>query len=143
MSQRAFRLRREKHDSDLEAKVEQLKTLLATANYENNVATSRMHRMEAELSYYRGLLFTVTPANSTWNSNSFITSYPVCDYRPAASSANRFVTAVNGRQVQAYGGMSPALVYKYQRAGSNDSSSTGTYPPVVELSLQSFSMPSE
>jgi hypothetical protein len=40
ISQRVFRLRKEKHVYDLEAKVEEVKALLETANYENNMGRS-------------------------------------------------------------------------------------------------------
>jgi hypothetical protein len=111
--------------------------------------------MEAELSYYCGMLFTATSANNTRNPNS-VTSYPSSDYRPAAGG-NRFPAAGEG-EMGGYNTVSdyaahykpviaslatPLLADKYQRAGSYDSSSTGTYSPAVESPLQSFLTPSE
>jgi hypothetical protein len=156
VSQRAFRLRKEKHAADLEAKVEQLGALLETASYENSVATSRMHSMEAELSYSRGMLFAAISAHNTRGPNSSVTSYPSSDYRPDACG-DRFAAAGNG-QVGVYNAIShyaapykpviasletAVLADEYQRAGSYESSSTDTYLPAVESPPQSFSTPSE
>jgi hypothetical protein len=158
MSQRAFRLRKEKHAGDLEAKVEELKTLLETASYENTVATSRMHRMEAELRYYRGIVCGATSANNTGNPSSFITSYPSSDYRPAAGDDWLAAAAARGGEVGGYNAVSyyaahykpviaslatTVLADEYERARSYDNSSTGTYSPAVESPLQSFSTASE
>jgi hypothetical protein len=162
VSQRAFRLRKEKHTSDLETKVKELEALLETASYEKTVATSRMHRMEAELGaelgYYRGLLFAATSAR---NPNSFVTSYPDSDYRPAAGGGNRVAAPGDGGGEVQMGGynsvssyathykpviaslVAPVLADEYQQAGSYDSSSTSSYSPAVESSLRSFSTPSE
>jgi hypothetical protein len=81
------------------------------------------------------------------------------DYRPAAGG-NRFAAAAAAAEGE-MGGYSavsyytthykpaiaslatPVLADEYQRAGSYDSSSTGTYSPAVESPLQSFSTPSE
>jgi hypothetical protein len=113
--------------------------------------------MEADLSYYRGMLFAATSANSTRNPNSFVTSYPSSGYRPAAG-VNRFAAAAGEGEMRGYNAVSycaphykpviasletPVLADEYQRAGSYDSSSTGTYSSAVESPLQSFSTPSE
>jgi hypothetical protein len=111
--------------------------------------------MEAELSY---MLCAATSTNNTRNPNSFVTSYPSCDYRPAAGG-NRFATAAAAAaagegEIRGYNAVSdyaahynlviaslatPVLADGYQRAGSYDSSSTGTFSLAVESSLQSFS----
>jgi hypothetical protein len=155
ISQRAFRLRKEKHARNLEAKVKELENLLETASYENTMAASRMHRMEAELNYCRGMLCAATSTSNTRNPNFFVTSYPSSDYRPAADG-NRF--AAGEGEMGGYNTMSfnaahdksvipslatPLLADEYQRAGSYDSSSTGTYSPAIESPLESFSTPSE
>jgi hypothetical protein len=112
---------------------------------------SRMHKVEAELSYYRGMLFTVTSANNIRNPNSFLTSYPRSDYRPAAGG-NRFAAGegeMGGYDtVSCYGThyksaiaslATPVLADEYHRAGSYESSSTNTYSPAMESPLESFS----
>jgi hypothetical protein len=133
------------------AKVEELEALLETASYENTVARSRIHRMEADLSYYRGMLFAATSANNTQNPNSFVTSYPGSDYRPAAGGYMFAAAPAGGGEMEDYNAVSsyaahykpaiaslaaPVLAVEYQRAGSYDSSSTGTYSPTVESLLQ-------
>ena len=116
---------------ELEAKVEELETLLETASRENTIATSRMNKMEGELLYYRGLLYGTTSQR-----NDFVTSYPN-EYRP---SGNQFATAAD---MPAYSYppsipslVAPAIANEYQRAGSHDSSSTGSYSPVQDSPVE-------
>jgi hypothetical protein len=117
---------------DLEAKVEELETLLETASHENTIVTSRMNKMETELCYYRGLLF----ASANNPRNNLVTSYPSNEYRH--SGGNQFGT---GGEIPAYSAV-PSYSYNpamaslavpmttgYQRAGSYDSCSTGGYSP--------------
>jgi hypothetical protein len=123
---------------ELEAKVEELETLLETASRENSVAASRMNKMEGELLYYRGLL-----SGAANQRNSLITSYPGAEYR---SSSSQYATSGD---VAVYGTVptysyapaipslvAPALASEYQRAGSYDSSSTGSYSPAGEGPLE-------
>jgi hypothetical protein len=154
VSQCTFRLRKEKHTSDLEAKVKELEALLETTSYEKTVATWQMYRMEGELGYYRDLLSAATSAR---NPNSFITSYTGSDYRRAAAGGDRPAAPGEEGQMGGYNTVSsytshykpaivtlaaPALADDYQQAGSYDSSSTGTYFQAAESSLRSFSTPS-
>jgi hypothetical protein len=138
ISQRAFRLRKERHTMELEAKVEEMETLLETASRENSMAASRMNKMEGELLYYRGLL-----SGAANQRNSFITSYPGGEYR---SSSSQYATSGD---VAAYGTVpsysyapaipslvAPTLASEYQRAGSYDSSSTGSDSPAGEAPLE-------
>ena len=118
---------------ELEAKVEELETLLDTASRENTMAASRMNKMEGELLYYRGLLYGATNTQR----NGFITSYPNSEQRSGASQLTQ------GGDVSTYGAvppysyapsipslMAPALAAEYQRADSYDSSSSSSYSPV-------------
>lgn len=101
MSQRAFRQRKEKHTKELEAKVEELESLLESASHENSMVTSQMTRMEEELCYYRRLLFaggkgpgleysppaSETSANSSYTSNyNSPSSYPTT-YSPITTTS--------------------------------------------------------
>jgi hypothetical protein len=138
ISQRAFRLRKERHAMELEAKVEELETLLETANRENSMAVSRMTRMEGELQYYRGLLYGA--ANQR---NGFLTSYPNGDPGPGARLFGASGDVASDGTVPAYAYepsitslMAPALSSDYQRAGSYDSCSSGSYSPAGESSLE-------
>lgn len=126
-----FRLRKEKHTSDLEAKVEELEALLKVTSHENSLATARMSKMEVELCYYRGLLFATTNQR-----NTFVTSYPSSEYRP---SGNRFGV---GGETSPYANMSysyqlasrgslavPVIGNEYHRTRNYDTCSTGAYSP--------------
>jgi hypothetical protein len=126
-----FRLRKEKHTSDLEAKVEELEALLNAASHEYSAATARMNKMELELCYYRGLLLT-----STNQKNAFVTSHPSSEYRP---SCNQFAVR---EETRAYTNMSysnlpasrgslavPVIGNEYHRPRSYDTCSTGAYSP--------------
>jgi hypothetical protein len=126
-----FRLRKEKHTSDLEAKVEELEALLNVASHENSVATARMNKMELDLCHYRGLLFAATNQK-----NTFISSYPSSAYRPGG---NWFEV---GEETSTYANMpycylpvsrgsltAPVIGDEYHRVRSYGSCSTGTYSP--------------
>jgi hypothetical protein len=87
IAQRAFRQRKDKHARDLEAKIEELEAQLEMASYKNTAAKSRMHRMEAELSFSRGLLFA-----AAWPNNTrvlYLVSYPATDIGSSCLIQNR------------------------------------------------------
>lgn len=122
---------------ELEAKVEELETLLETASRENTIAASRMNKMEGELLYYRGLLYGATNQR-----NGFVTSYPN-DYRPNGSQFGTAADMSGYGTVPAYSYpptipslVAPAVANEYQRAGSYDSSSTGSYSPAQDSQLE-------
>lgn len=129
---------------ELEAKVEELETLLDTASRENSMAASRMSKMEGELLYYRGLL---SGATSTQR-NGFVTSYPSSESAalgPYTRGEMQAYTATAGGAVYSYAGappasipslMAPALAGDYQRADSYDSSSSSSYSPAGESPLE-------
>lgn len=145
ISQRAFRLRKEKHARELESKVEELETLLETSSYENTITASRMYIIEAELSYYRGLLFVSSPNASK---GSYITSYPGSDYRPSSNQFSAHGSDRGSHDTAPYV-HAPAMAStvplvlgdEYQRAGSYNSSSTGTYPLALDTPVDSFWSP--
>jgi hypothetical protein len=106
---------------ELEAKVEELETLLETASRENSMAASHMNKMEGELLYYRGLL-----SGAADQRNSFITSYPGGEYK---SGSSQYAPAIPSL-------VAPTLASVYQRAGSYDCSSTGSYSPAGDAPLE-------
>lgn len=109
--------------------------------------------MEAELSYYRGLLFAssvnaaATISNKT--TSTYVTSYPTGgEYRSISGGS---ATAGGEYHMGGYDSLqyayTPAkamavISNEFQRAGSYDSSSTGTggtYSPALDKPLDSFS----
>jgi hypothetical protein len=134
-----FRLRKEKHTRDLEAKVEELEALLNVASHENRVATARMNKMELELCQYQALLFAAT------NQDTFISSYASSTYRPGDNRSGV------GEETSTYANMSycylpvsrgfltaPVISNEYHRVRSYDSCSTGTYSPAKNSPLSSL-----
>lgn len=71
-AQRAFRERKEKHLTDLEAKVDDLQKASDDANQENGLLKAQVERLQVELREYRKRLSWVTQGNAL----SAINSYP-------------------------------------------------------------------
>lgn len=102
----------------MEAKVEELETLLETASHQNSVVTSQMSRMEEELCYYRRLLHTGTngngqdlgispPPSETSANSSYTTSYTSLSTYPTAFSP---IPATASLSVGSYAISSPASI---------------------------------
>jgi hypothetical protein len=92
-----------------------------------------MNKMEGELLYYRGLHL-----GAAYQRNS-VTSYSSGEYRPGETGGD--IVAYSTVPAYSYvpsmpSLVTPALAIEYQRAGSYDSSSTGSFSPAGDTPLE-------